>query len=83
MSSVVKRGDWSMGKVLDVYWHFGDAGDYFLGRVLCGLDPSKSYFATLSPHFCIERNLMEDKDIERAMQNMYGPVLELFGKMKI
>ena len=78
VSSVVKRGDWSMGKVLDVYWHFGDAGDYFLGRVLCGLDASKSNFATMPPHFCVEGNLIEDEDIESAMRNMYGPVLDRF-----
>ena len=76
VTSVVNRGDWSMGKVLDVYWTFSDAGDYFLGRILCGLDPNKSGFAIMPPHFIVENNLMEDDDIKKAMLLMYGPVLD-------
>ena len=76
VSSVCIRGDWSMGQVLDVYWQFGDAGDNYLGRVLCGLDPNKNGFATMPPHFNVEGNLMEDEDIEEAMQIMYGPILD-------
>jgi len=44
--SVANRGDWSMGKVLDVCWHFSEPGDTYLGRVLAGFDPSKPALLT-------------------------------------
>ena len=53
-----------MGAVLDVYWHFSEPGDHFLGRVLAGLDPNKPQFATMPPHFILEGDLMEDADIK-------------------
>ena len=28
ISSIARRGEWSMGKVLDVYWHFSEPGDH-------------------------------------------------------
>ena len=40
VASVAAQGEWSMGAVLDVYWHFCAPGDHFLGRVLAGLDPN-------------------------------------------
>jgi hypothetical protein len=40
--SIARRGEWSMGSVLDVYWHFSEPGDHYLGRILAGLDPKKS-----------------------------------------
>ena len=76
--SVANCGDWSMGAVLDVYWTFSDAGDYFLGRVLAGLDPNKSEFATMPPHFIVEGNLLDDLDIYEAMYLMYGPILNAY-----
>jgi hypothetical protein len=51
MPSVLIRGDWSMGKVLDIYWKFGDAGDCYAGRILAGLSCDDPEFATLPPHF--------------------------------
>ena len=77
VSSIANRGDWSMGAVLDVYWHFSEPGDHFLGRVLAGLDPNKAEFATMPPHFMVEGNLMEDEDIKAAMIMMYGPMQRL------
>ena len=55
-----------------------EPGDHFLGRVLAGLDPNKSEFATPPPHFMMEGNLMEDEDINAAMQMMYGPILDKY-----
>ena len=49
--SVARRGEWSLGKVLDVYWHCAEPGDNFLGRVLAGLNALKSTFYILPPHF--------------------------------
>ena len=51
VASVAAWIEWSMGAVLDVYWHFCAPGDHFLGRVLAGLDTNKPEFASLSPHF--------------------------------
>ena len=67
-----------MGAVLDVYLHFSEPGDHFLGRVLAGLDPNKAEFATMPPHFIMEGNLMEDADVKAAMKMMYGPILEKY-----
>ena len=45
------RGEWSIGKVLDVYFKFGAGGDQYLGRLLAFLDPNDSSFAVLPPHW--------------------------------
>ena len=29
--SIAWHGEWSMGSVLDVYWHFAEPGDHYLG----------------------------------------------------
>ena len=42
-----------MGKVLDVYWHFSEPGDHYLGRILAGMDPKKASFGDLPPHWTI------------------------------
>ena len=80
VASVANRGDWSMGAVLDVYWHFSEPGDHFLGRVLAGLDPNKPEFSTMPPHFMKEGNLMDDPDICEAMHLMYGPILDRYNE---
>ena len=64
-----------MGKVLDVYWHCAEPGDNYLGRVLVGLDALSSDFNVLPPHFCVEAP-MENPSICRAMELMYGPILD-------
>lgn len=51
LPSVARRGEWSQGLVLDVYWHFAAVGDHYLGRILAGLQPNDAGFATLPPHF--------------------------------
>ena len=67
-----------MGAVLDVYWHFAEPGDHFLGRILACLDPNKTEFATFPPHFILEGNLMDDEDAKEAMHMIYGPMLEKY-----
>ena len=49
--SVAARGEWSMGKILDVYFRFAMGGDQYLGRILSLLDPAKDTFAMLPPHW--------------------------------
>ena len=49
--AVAARGEWSIGKVLDVYFKFGMGGDQYLGRILALLDPNKPEFSMLPPHW--------------------------------
>ena len=66
----------SLGKILDIYWQFAEAGDSYLGRCLCGLDPNDSTFSVLPPHWDVD-NPMLNKDINTAMQMMYyGTILK-------
>lgn len=53
LTSVCRRVEWSIGKVLDTYWHFGTIGDQYLGPVLAGLDPNRDGFDTLPPHWIL------------------------------
>ena len=76
IASIANRGEWSLGLVLDVYWHFSEPGDHYLGRVLAGLDPNEPDFGILPPHFDIEDNPLDNKFIYEAMQLMYGPILK-------
>ena len=73
--SIARRGEWSIGSVLDVYWHFGSVGDHYLGRILCGLDPNHTNFAVLPPHWILEDPL-DNESIRKAMRMMYGPILD-------
>ena len=75
--SVAHRGEWSMGKVLDVYWHFSEPGDTCLGRILAGYDPNSNTFGSLPPHFTID-NPAEDEHVNEAMNQMHGPILARF-----
>ena len=74
---VARRGEWSMSKVLDIYMHFAQSGDCFLGRVLACLDALKPSFNVLPPHFNMEKPL-ENADILEAMRLMYGPILDVW-----
>ena len=71
--SVARRGEWSMGKVIDVYWHFSEPGDNYLGRVLAGLNALSPEFNVLPPHFDMESPL-DDPYICEAMELMFGPI---------
>ena len=71
--SVALRGEWSMGKVFDIYFKFGTSGDEYLGRILAGLNPNNASFACLPPHFTAPTTNIH---IERAMVGMFGDVLE-------
>ena len=79
--SIARRGEWSIGSVLDVYWHFGSVGDHYLGRILCGLDPNDPSFAVLPPHWNLEDPL-GNALIMKAMRSLYGPILEAYAGRK-
>ena len=48
--AVAARGEWSIGKILDVYFKFAMGGDQYFGQILALLDPNKDEFAVLPPH---------------------------------
>ena len=75
ITSVARRGEWSMGKVLDVYWHCAEPGDNYLGRVMACLNPLLPSFKILPPHFKMV-NPCDNKNISEAMTLMYGPILD-------
>jgi hypothetical protein len=75
--SIARRGEWSMGAVLDVYWHFSSTGDHYLGRILAGLDPNTPQFGTLPPHWTTPSPLGNPL-IKRAMVMLYGPILDAY-----
>jgi len=54
VSSIAARGEWTLGRVLDLYWHFSEPGDAYLGRVLAFLQPNSPSFATLPLHFKLD-----------------------------
>ena len=77
LPSILLRGEWSLGKVLDLYWKWSRQGDTYLGRLLCGLDPDSVDFGILPPHF---REGMENEYIYEAMSCCFGPILDAWDK---
>jgi hypothetical protein len=73
--SIARRGEWSVGNVLDCYWHFGSVQDQYLGRVLCGLDSNSIEFDTLPPHWNMT-NPMSNDYVRSGMELMFGRILE-------
>lgn len=69
--SIARRGEWSIGSVLDVYWHFGSVGDQYLGRILAGHNPLSPDFDILPPHWQSENPLV-DADVIEGMELTYG-----------
>ena len=71
--TVALHGEWSMGKVFDVYFNVGECGNNYLGRILAGLDPNSTYFGDLPPYFKKDMN----KDvIKQGMTCMCGELLK-------
>ena len=63
-SSVAHRGEWSLVTVFDIYWLFAEAGDYYCGRILAGIDPNTSTFEVLITHFTVG---MENIHVKEAL----------------
>jgi hypothetical protein len=72
--SIARRGEWSIGKVLDVYWHFDSVGDQYLGSVLAGLHPNSEQFDILPPHWKV-RDPMNNATIARGMKLTFRSIL--------
>jgi len=78
MPSVLLRGEWSLGKVLDIYWRWSRLGDTYLGRLLAGLDPdNEDQFASLPPHFT---QGIENEYIKEGMMLCFGNIITSWGK---
>jgi hypothetical protein len=70
-TSVAARGEWSMGKILDIYFQFAMGGDYYLGRLLTLIDPEDDHFDTLPPHWKDEFH----PSVRRGIKITFGKVL--------
>ena len=67
-----------MGKILDLYWHFAEPGDTYLGRILAGMDLNQEIFGLLPPHWNVD-NSMGNVKIHEAMNLMFATVLQKWG----
>mmetsp|Transcript_13416 Transcript_13416/g.25176 ORF Transcript_13416/g.25176 Transcript_13416/m.25176 type:complete len:440 (-) Transcript_13416:928-2247(-) len=65
MSAICNRAGWKMGGSRDKYVKYEAAGDQFLGRVLCGLNPLLQEFALSPPFFNMEAE--ELNEVERLL----------------
>ena len=43
------RGEWSLGKIINVYFKFGQVSNQYLGQILALLDPNTTDFQVLHP----------------------------------
>jgi len=78
--SILRRGEWFMGKVLEVYWKWSKIGDTYLGRCIAGLDPDSDNFDVLPPHFILGyEHALKDESIKEAMEICFGPILKAWG----
>ena len=68
--AVAACGEWSIGKILDVYFKFAMAGDQYLGRLLALLNPEKPDFAILPPHWKDPTHPSIQKGIKVAFRNV-------------
>jgi hypothetical protein len=82
VSSLAARGEWSLGHILDLYWHFAEPGDAYLGRVLAGLDPNGEEFGTLPPHWNID-DPMSNERIKEGMNLMFATILQKWGDTEV
>ena len=68
MTSVARRGEWSLGKIYEIYWLWAESGDQYCGRILVGYDPMSTDFDSIPPHF-IEG--LENEFVKQAMERTY------------
>ncbi|KAL3765640.1 hypothetical protein ACHAW5_000323 [Stephanodiscus triporus] len=74
--SVLMRGEWSLGKVLEVYWKYSMIGDTYLGRCLAGFNPDEPGFGVLPPHFRVGT---ENALVMEGMRLCFGRIIDGFG----
>lgn len=62
MASICNRAGWKLGGTRDKYIKYEAAGDQFLGRVLCGLNPLSKEFSLSPPFFAMNENELSGVD---------------------
>ena len=72
-ASIANHGEWSLGHVLDVYWHFSKPSDYHLGRILARMDPNIEKFSMLPPHWKTT-DPMSNEHIKQGMLMMFATI---------
>ena len=73
MTSVARRGEWSLGKIYEIYWLWAESGDQYCGRILVGYDPMSTDFDSIPPHF-IEG--LENEFVKQAMERTYPNIYQ-------
>ena len=73
--SIAWHGEWSIGSVLDLYWHFGSVGDQYLGQILAGLDPMSPDFDVLPPHWNMA-DPISNEFMQHGMRMTYSDLME-------
>jgi hypothetical protein len=72
--ALLRRGDWSVGSVMDAYVKWAQGGDQTVGRTIAGLPPSSVDFAVLPPHFKLQEGHDQFDDVIK------DAVLAVFGR---
>ena len=72
LPSIAHRGEWSQGKVQDIYFNFAQPGDHYVGRMLAGLNPTSPSFKVLPPHFTCG---LDNKYVKEGIELCYGRIL--------
>ena len=62
MASICNCAGWTIGGTRDKYIKFENAGDQFLGRVLCGLNSLTKEFSISPPFFLLQEQELEQVD---------------------
>ena len=70
-TSIAARGEWSMGKVLDIYFQFAQGGDHYLGQLLSLKDPNSVDFNTPCPHWKDPNATIIQEAIELTFGKVY------------
>ena len=73
ISSVTGRGEWSMGRLFDIYWTFRMIGDFYLDKLLAGYDPNSSKFASFPTHFVVG---IENIHVKEALESCFRKIIE-------
>ena len=70
-TSIAAHGEWSMGKVLDIYFQFSAGADCYLGQLLSLKDPNSVEFDTPYLHW----HNQNDPVVMEALELTFGQIL--------
>ena len=75
---VARRMGWKLFAVDEIFLKYEDAGDYFVGRAVCGLPLDSPLFAILPPHFPVI-----DEQIMNAAQQGFPQIWEMHNMREV